>query len=99
MFARRYATPVVVPPTVAIIAAGKGRLDDTAMGGFESHKVIHAVVTFDHRAATGGGNALPQDPADDLALPLTGVSAAPRVLRVSGFRSLRIETEARTRST
>ncbi len=55
MFAGRYATPVVVPPCVAIIAAGKGRHQMTpVMGGFESHKVIPLSVTFDHRVATGG---------------------------------------------
>ncbi|MGO1072157.1 dihydrolipoamide acetyltransferase family protein [Lysobacter sp. CA199] len=55
MFAGRYATPVVVPPTVAIIAAGKGRHQMTpVMGGFESHKVIPLSLTFDHRACTGG---------------------------------------------
>ncbi len=55
VFAGRYATPIVVPPTVAIIAAGKGRHQMTpVMGGFESHKVIPLSLTFDHRAATGG---------------------------------------------
>ncbi|MGO4551278.1 dihydrolipoamide acetyltransferase family protein [Lysobacter sp. 2RAF19] len=55
MFAGRYATPVIVPPTVAIIAAGKGRHQMTpVMGGFESHKVIPLSLTFDHRACTGG---------------------------------------------
>jgi 2-oxoisovalerate dehydrogenase E2 component (dihydrolipoyl transacylase) len=55
VFAGRYATPVVVPPCVAIIAAGKGRHQMTpVMGGFESHRVIPLSLTFDHRAATGG---------------------------------------------
>lgn len=55
MFAGRYATPVVVPPCVAIVAAGRGRHQVTpVIGGFESHKVIPLSVTFDHRAATGG---------------------------------------------
>ena len=55
VFAGRYATPVVVPPCVAIIAAGKGRHQMTpVMGGFESHRVIPLSITFDHRAATGG---------------------------------------------
>ncbi len=55
VFAGRYATPIVVPPCVAIIAAGKGRHQMTpVMGGFESHRVIPLSLTFDHRAATGG---------------------------------------------
>ncbi len=55
MFAGRYATPVVVPPCVAIVAAGRMRHQITPiMGGFEAHKVIPLSVTFDHRAATGG---------------------------------------------
>ena len=55
MFAGRYATPIVVPPCVAIVAAGRGRHQITpVIGGFESHKVIPLSVTFDHRACTGG---------------------------------------------
>ncbi len=71
VFAGRYATPVVVPPTVAIIAAGKGRHQMTpVMGGFESHKVIPLSLTFDHRAATGGEAArFLKILLDDLALP------------------------------
>ena len=71
MFAGRYATPVVVPPTVAIIAAGKGRHQMTpVMGGFESHKVIPLSLTFDHRACTGGEAArFLKVMIDDLARP------------------------------
>ncbi len=55
MFAGRYATPVVVPPCVAIVAAGRARHQLTpVMGGVETHKVIPLSVTFDHRACTGG---------------------------------------------
>lgn len=71
VFAGRYATPIVVPPTVAIVAAGKGRHQMTpVMGGFESHKVIPLSLTFDHRAATGGEAArFLKVMLDDLALP------------------------------
>ena len=71
MFAGRYATPVIVPPTVAIIAAGKGRHQMTpVMGGFESHKVIPLSLTFDHRACTGGEAArFLKAMLDDLAKP------------------------------
>ncbi|MCC8469755.1 dihydrolipoamide acetyltransferase family protein, partial [Xanthomonas phaseoli] len=55
MFAGRYATPVVVPPCVAIVAAGRARYQLTpVMGGVETHKVMPLSLTFDHRAATGG---------------------------------------------
>ncbi len=55
MFAGRYATPVVVPPCVAIVAAGRARHQITpVLGGFESHKVIPLSLTFDHRVCTGG---------------------------------------------
>ena len=55
MFAGRYATPVVVPPTVAIIGAGKLSFDVVAvMGGIEVHRRMPISLTFDHRAATGG---------------------------------------------
>ena len=71
MFAGRYATPVIVPPCVAIIAAGKGRHQMTpVMGGFESHRVIPLSVTFDHRACTGGEAArFLKAMLDDLARP------------------------------
>ena len=55
MFAGRYATPVVVPPCVAIVAAGRARFQVVpVMGGVETHKIVPLSVTFDHRAATGG---------------------------------------------
>jgi 2-oxoisovalerate dehydrogenase E2 component (dihydrolipoyl transacylase) len=71
VFAGRYATPVVVPPCVAIVAAGKGRHQMTpVMGGFESHRIIPLSLTFDHRAATGGEAArFLKAMLDDLALP------------------------------
>ena len=71
MFAGRYATPVVVPSCVAIVAAGRARHQVTpVMGGFESHKVIPLSVTFDHRACTGGEAArFLKALIDDLALP------------------------------
>ena len=72
MFAGRYATPVVVPPCVAIVAAGRARHQVMpVMGGFESHKIIPLSVTFDHRAATGGEAArFLKALIDDLALPV-----------------------------
>lgn len=71
MFAGRYATPVIVPPTVAIVAAGRGRHQITpVIGGFESHRVIPLSLTFDHRACTGGEAArFLKAMLDDLAKP------------------------------
>ncbi|MEO0421420.1 MAG: dihydrolipoamide acetyltransferase family protein [Pseudomonadota bacterium] len=55
MLAGRYATPVVVPPCVAILGTGGVRHDVVAvMGGIEAHRVIPLSLTFDHRACTGG---------------------------------------------
>lgn len=70
MFAGRYATPVIVPPCVAIVAAGRARHQMTpVIGGFESHKAIPLSVTFDHRACTGGEAArFLRAMLDDLAL-------------------------------
>ena len=70
MFAGRYATPIVVPPCVAIVAAGRGRHQMTpVIGGFESHRVIPLSLTFDHRACTGGEAArFLKALLDDLAL-------------------------------
>ena len=71
MFAGRYATPVVVPPTVAIIGAGKLSHDVVAViGGIEVHRRMPISLTFDHRAATGGEAArFLKALLDDLARP------------------------------
>ncbi|HEX6834740.1 MAG TPA: dihydrolipoamide acetyltransferase family protein, partial [Rudaea sp.] len=71
VFAGRYATPVVVPPCVAIVAAGKLRHEVVAvMGGIETHRTMPLSLTFDHRAATGGEAArFLKAMLDDLALP------------------------------
>jgi len=54
-FAGRYANPIVVPPTVSILAAGKIRQDVVAHEGKPVvHWVLPLSLTFDHRAATGG---------------------------------------------
>ena len=55
VFAGKYATPVVVPPCVAIV--GAGRLFHAVvpvLGGMEAHRMLPLSLTFDHRAATGG---------------------------------------------
>lgn len=53
--AGRYATPVVVPPTVAILASGRCRQEVVPFeGGIAVHKVLPLSLTFDHRAVTGG---------------------------------------------
>jgi 2-oxoisovalerate dehydrogenase E2 component (dihydrolipoyl transacylase) len=55
MIAGRYATPVVVPPAVAILGAGKLSHDVVAvMGGIEAHLRMPLSLTFDHRCVTGG---------------------------------------------
>jgi pyruvate dehydrogenase E2 component (dihydrolipoamide acetyltransferase) len=53
--AGRYATPLVVPPAVAILGAGVLRHDVVAvMGGIEAHLRMPLSLTFDHRCVTGG---------------------------------------------
>ena len=71
MFAGRYASPVVVPPTVAIVGAGKLSHDVVAViGGIEVHRRMPLSLTFDHRAATGGEAArFLKAMMDDLAAP------------------------------
>ncbi|MGA9855644.1 MAG: dihydrolipoamide acetyltransferase family protein [Gammaproteobacteria bacterium] len=55
MMAGRYATPVVVPPQVAILGTGGLRHDVVpVLGGVEVHKRIPLSITFDHRCITGG---------------------------------------------
>ncbi|MGQ0547097.1 MAG: dihydrolipoamide acetyltransferase family protein [Betaproteobacteria bacterium] len=52
----RYATPLVVPPMVAIAGFGsiKKRPVVTAQGELKAHRVVPISLSFDHRAATGG---------------------------------------------
>jgi pyruvate dehydrogenase E2 component (dihydrolipoamide acetyltransferase) len=55
MMAGRYATPVVIPPTIAILGSGGLRHDVVAvLGGVETHPRIPLSLTFDHRCVTGG---------------------------------------------
>jgi len=70
VFAGRYATPIINPPCVAIVAAGKLRHEVVpVLGGFEVHRTIPLSLTFDHRACTGGEAArFLRAMLDDLAL-------------------------------
>jgi pyruvate/2-oxoglutarate dehydrogenase complex dihydrolipoamide acyltransferase (E2) component len=56
MIAGRYATPVVVPPAVAILGAGRLSHDVVATqeGAIEAHLRMPLSLTFDHRCVTGG---------------------------------------------
>lgn len=55
-FAGKFASPIIVPPMVAILAVG--RMYDTPVAGkqgmVEVHKVLPLSLSFDHRAVTGG---------------------------------------------
>jgi 2-oxoisovalerate dehydrogenase E2 component (dihydrolipoyl transacylase) len=54
-FGGKYATPVIVPPTVAIVAAGRTRDAVVPIDGKPAiAPVLPLSVTFDHRAVTGG---------------------------------------------
>jgi len=53
--AGRYASPVVLPPTVAIMGAGKSRDEVVARDGEAVIRhILPLALTFDHRAVTGG---------------------------------------------
>lgn len=54
--AGKFACPVVVPPTVAIIAIGRifNTVKLNASNQVENHKTIPISLTFDHRCVTGG---------------------------------------------
>jgi len=53
--AGRYASPIVLPPTVAIVGAGRVRKEVVAVDDKPIvHRVLPLSVTFDHRAVTGG---------------------------------------------
>jgi pyruvate dehydrogenase E2 component (dihydrolipoamide acetyltransferase) len=54
-FGGRYANPIVQPPTVAILGAGRVRDEVVAAGGKSAiHPILPLSLTFDHRAVTGG---------------------------------------------
>ena len=51
----RYASPVVLPPTVAILGAGRSRDEVVARDGEAVIRhILPLSLTFDHRAVTGG---------------------------------------------
>lgn len=51
----RYASPIVVPPTVAILGAGAIRREVVAVDGRPAvHRILPLSLTFDHRCVTGG---------------------------------------------
>jgi pyruvate dehydrogenase E2 component (dihydrolipoamide acetyltransferase) len=53
--AGRYGIPIVVPPAVAILGAGKVRMDAVAVGGtVAAHRRMPLSLSFDHRCITGG---------------------------------------------
>lgn len=55
MIAGRYATPIIVPPAVAILGCGRSR--DVVLprnGQMAIGKIMPLSLTFDHRAVTGG---------------------------------------------
>jgi pyruvate dehydrogenase E2 component (dihydrolipoamide acetyltransferase) len=55
MLGGRYAVPVVIPPAVAILAAGRVRRQVVPAGGMpETHRLLPLSLSFDHRAVTGG---------------------------------------------
>ncbi len=55
MIAGRYANPIIIPPTVAILGCGKIRDTVAAYkGNMEIRRIMPLSLTFDHRAVTGG---------------------------------------------
>ena len=55
MIAGKYSAPVVMPPTVAILGAGRISEQVLALGGAPAvHRVRRLSLTFDHRAVNGG---------------------------------------------
>lgn len=55
-FAGRFASPIIVPPMVAILAVGRlyqGAVVNNS-GAIEAHNMLPLSLSFDHRAVTGG---------------------------------------------
>jgi len=55
-FAGRFASPIIVPPMVAILAVGRvyQGVVAGAKGEVEVHNILPLSLSFDHRAVTGG---------------------------------------------
>lgn len=54
-FSGRFASPIIVPPTVAILAVGKLYEGVVASNGQTAiHRLLPLSLSFDHRAVTGG---------------------------------------------
>jgi pyruvate dehydrogenase E2 component (dihydrolipoamide acetyltransferase) len=55
-FSGRFASPIIVPPMVSIIAVGKlySAVVVNEKGTIEAHKTLPLSLSFDHRAVTGG---------------------------------------------
>jgi len=55
MIGGKYAAPIVVPPTVAILGAGRVHDQVVPVAGAPAvHRVLPLSLTFDHRVVTGG---------------------------------------------
>lgn len=55
MLGGKYAAPIVVPPTVAILGAGRIHEQVLPVAGLPAvHRVLPLSLTFDHRVVTGG---------------------------------------------
>ena len=55
MIGAKYAAPIVMPPTVAILGAGRVRDQVVAADRQPAvHRVLPLSLTFDHRVVTGG---------------------------------------------
>lgn len=55
MLGGKYAVPIVVPPAVAILAAGRAHSEVVPAGGMPTaHRLLPLSLSFDHRAVTGG---------------------------------------------
>lgn len=54
-FAGRFASPIIVPPMVAILAVGRLYEGAVVIGDkIEKHRLLPLSLSFDHRAVTGG---------------------------------------------
>ncbi len=92
MMAGRYATPVVVPPAVAILGTGRVRDDVLAVEGRVAiHRRMPLSLTFDHRVVTGGeavrflGAVIADlERPNERCAARAGRSTAPRLLRAAG---------------
>jgi 2-oxoisovalerate dehydrogenase E1 component len=92
----RYADPIVVPPTVAIVAAGRSGDQVVAYEGKpEVHRVMPLSLSFDHRPIDGAeATRFLEAMKTDLERPQSAVTPRPKGEKGNGSHGRPVPTES-----